>query len=103
MRGIMIRYKVKPDQADSNEELVRAVYDELGRAQPAGFRYATFRLDGGPTFVHLAWTDTANGGSPLAEIRAFQRFQEGIADRCEEAPVVAELQEVGSFRFFEVT
>lgn len=29
MRRAMIRYKVKPDQAATNADLVRAVYDEL--------------------------------------------------------------------------
>ena len=31
---IMVRYKVKPDQAAKNEELVRAVYDALQRTNP---------------------------------------------------------------------
>ena len=40
---------------------------------------------------------------PLADVAAFQRFQEDIRDRCDEPPVVAELEEVGSFRFFGAT
>jgi hypothetical protein len=39
----MVRYKVKPDGAAENEELVRAFYDELRRTEPAGLRYATFQ------------------------------------------------------------
>jgi hypothetical protein len=31
---------------------------------------------------------------------AFQRFREGIRERCQEAPVVTELHELGSFRLF---
>jgi hypothetical protein len=37
----MVRYRVKPGRAAENEELVRAVYEELHRTQPPGFRYAT--------------------------------------------------------------
>lgn len=93
----MVRYRVKPDQVAANEELVRAVYAELAEKQPEGFHYATFKLDDGVSFVHLA---TQLGEStPLAEIAAFARFQEGIAARCDEPPVVHELDEVGSFRF----
>jgi L-rhamnose mutarotase len=103
VRGIIVRYKVKAGQIAENERLVRAVYEELDHVQPAGFRYATFRLDDGQTFIHLAWTETDDGHSPLADIAAFQRFQEGVADRCEEKPVVAQMQEVGSFRFFDIT
>ena len=54
MRQVMVRYKVKPERAAENEELVRAVYDELHRTEPAGLRYATFQLDDGVSFVHLA-------------------------------------------------
>ena len=45
MRRVMVRYRVRPDQAAANEELVRAVYDELERTTPAGLRYATFQLE----------------------------------------------------------
>jgi hypothetical protein len=95
MKQVMVRYRVKPDQAETNEELVRAVYDELHRTQPAGLRYATFRMPDGVTFVHLAeHPDTRN---PLAELAAFAKFQEGIRSRCDEPPVATELHEIGSF------
>ncbi len=100
MRRVMVRYRVKPDRVAENEELVRAVYDELDRTRPAGLRYATFQLDDGVSFVHLASTETEDGHNPLSEVAAFQRFQEKVRDRCEEAPVVAELREIGSFRLF---
>jgi hypothetical protein len=97
MRRVMVRYRVKPGQAERNEQLVRAVYEELHRADPAGFSYATFRLDDGLTFVHLAQSESRE--SPLPALEAFREFQQGIADRCDEPPVVTELSEVGSFRF----
>jgi hypothetical protein len=100
MQRVMIRYKVRPEQAARNEELVRAVYDELARTEPAGLRYATLKLEDGVTFVHIASTETDGGRSPLTELAAFKAFQAGIADRCEEPPVRVELSEVGSFRLF---
>jgi Antibiotic biosynthesis monooxygenase len=93
----MVRYRVKPGLAERNEELVRAVYEELHRADPGGFSYATFRLEDGLTFVHLAQSEDAD--SPLPALEAFREFQRDIADRCDEPPVVTELSEVGSFRF----
>jgi quinol monooxygenase YgiN len=92
---MMVRYRVKPDQAARNEELVRAVYDELHRTEPAGLRYATFRMQDGVTFVHLAEHEDAE--SPLTELAAFAKFQEGIHSRCDEPPVATELHEIGSF------
>ena len=97
MRQVMIRYKVKPDRVAENEELVRAVYDELHRTEPAAFRYATFRLADGVSFVHIASSETEDGSNPLSQVQAFARFQEDIRDRCDEAPVVSELREIGSF------
>ena len=96
MRQVMVRYSVKPDRVAENEELVRAVYDELGRVAPAGIRYATFRLEDGVSFVHFAKTE--EGRSPLSEIGAFGRFQENIRDRCDDPPAVFELHEIGSYR-----
>jgi hypothetical protein len=93
----MVRYRVKPEHAERNAELVRAVYEELNRDQPDGIRYATFRLDDGVSFVHFA-IETGDGPSPLPRVEAFQRFQEGIRERCDEPPVVSELSEIGSFR-----
>ena len=97
MPEVMVRYRVRPDRVAENEELVRAVYDELAASKPAGLHYATFRLADGVTFVHVAQHDEDN---PLQTVAAFQRFQEGIRDRCDEPPVVTELQEIGSYRVF---
>jgi hypothetical protein len=97
MRRVLVRYRVKPGEAERNVELVRAVYEELHRADPAGFRYATFRLDDGVTFVHLA--ESEGREAPLPGLAAFREFQRDIADRCDEPPVVSEVTEVGSFRF----
>jgi hypothetical protein len=97
MPHVMVRYRVHPDRAAENEELVRAVYEELADSKPDGLHYATLKLADGVTFVHLARHDQPN---PLSTVAAFQRFQAGIHDRCEEPPVVTELTEVGSYRLF---
>jgi hypothetical protein len=99
MRQVMVRYRVKPGEVAENERLVRDVYAELADRQPEGLRYATFKLDDGVSFVHLALQEAAE--NPLFAVEAFQRFQENIRERCEEPPVVVQLEEVGSFRFQE--
>jgi hypothetical protein len=97
MRTVMVRYKVKPDRALENEELVRAVYDELHRTGPSGLQYATFVLDDGVSFVHFA-VEAEEGNSALPDVAAFREFQKNIRERCDEPPVVAELRTIGSFR-----
>jgi hypothetical protein len=98
MPHVMVRYRVHPDRVAENEQLVRDVYDELAASDPDGLQYATFKLPDGVTFVHVAQHGDPN---PLASIAAFGRFQAGIADRCEEPPVVSQVDVVGSYRFFE--
>jgi hypothetical protein len=97
MPQVMVRYRVKPDRVEENEELVRAVYAELASAQPEGLRYATFKLPDGVTFVHLAEHDEDN---PLPKLESFQRFQAGLGERCDEPPAPARLDEIGSYRMF---
>jgi len=92
----MVRYKVKPDRVEENEQLVRAVYDELAATRPAGLRYATFRLEDGVSFVHVASVEGEH--NPLAEVEAFARFQADVRDRCDEPPVATQLHEVGAYR-----
>ena len=99
MKQFIVRYKVKPGQAQRNAELIRAVYAELEQAAPEGFHYGTFRLDDGVTFLHIvAREDDRN--DPLTELDAFRRFSAGIRERCDEEPVLTAASEVGSFRLF---
>jgi hypothetical protein len=98
MPHVMVRYRVRPDRVAENEELVRAVYDELASAQPEGLRYATFKLSDGVTFIHIAEHGQEN---PLREVRAFRQFQQAIDERCDEPPVATEMSEVGAYRAFE--
>jgi hypothetical protein len=97
MRRVIVRYRVKPDRADENERLVRAVYEELHETKPEGLRYATLRLDDGVSFVHLS--ESESDTSPLTEVPAFKAFQKEIADRTDEQPVVTEAEVVGSYGF----
>jgi len=53
----VIRYRTKPEHADENERLIRGVFAELAEDRPDGLHYATFRLDDGVSFVHVAVTD----------------------------------------------
>ncbi len=93
----MVRYRVKPGEADRNAALVRDVYDALAETQPAGFRYATYRLEDGRTFVHFAWNEGDDGARPLTQLPAFKAFQGALRERCDEPPVVSELAEIGAY------
>jgi hypothetical protein len=93
----VIRYQTRPEAAEENQQLVEQVYAQLGREDPGGLRYATFRLADGVTFVHVAVVE--GDVNPLLQTAAFAEFQRGIADRCVEPPVAAGATLVGSYRF----
>ena len=97
MRKVVVRYKTKPAHADENQKLVENVFAELASSQPGGLRYATFRLDDGVTFVHVASIETDDGSNPLAETAAFKEFQRELKDRCDEPPHAQDATIVGSY------
>ena len=96
MKRVMVRYRVKPDQVEENEQYIRAVFAELERQSPGGIRYASFKQDDGASFVHFASIE--GDGNPLQELDAFKAFTADIRDRCDEPPVAVELSEIGSYR-----
>lgn len=100
MKRVLVQYKVKADKAAENQQFVEKVYEELKQNAPDGIRYATFKLEDGVSFVHIASIETSDGANPLGETAAFQQFQANIRDRCVEPPVAVDLDEVGSYRFF---
>ncbi len=92
----VIRYRTKPECAEQNEQLIRAVFAELAEESPDGLHYTALRLDDGVSFVHLAIVD--GDVNPLHASPAFAAFQAGIADRCAEGPVPADATTLGAFR-----
>ena len=56
-RNVIVRYRTHPEAADENARLVEAVYAALAEADPGDFRYTTYRLADGVTFVHVAHQD----------------------------------------------
>lgn len=90
MSVAMIRYRVRPGHAEENAALVRAVYAELEVVRPAGLRYATFLLEDGESFVHLAFTEP-DAEAPLTSLASFGAFRAGLEERCAEPPVATSL------------
>ena len=101
MKRVLVRYKVKPDRAADNEGYIRAVLQQLQDEAPAGLRYASFKLDDGLSFVHIASIETDDGSNPLGSLAAFKAFVSEIEDRCDEPPVAVDLNEIGSYRLFD--
>ena len=94
-KNVIVRYRTHPEAADENARLVEAVFAELAEVDPGNFHYATYRLEDGVTFVHVARLEGPE--NPLATLPAFAEFQRDIAGRCVEPPAPSEAAVVGSY------
>ena len=99
MKKVMVRYKVKPEYVAENERDIKRVFEQLAAHRPSGFRYASFKLADGVSFVHIV-SHERNGHNPLSELPAFKTFTASVEKRCIERPVVTTLTEVGSYQVF---
>ena len=96
MGRVLVRYRLKPEHVERNEELVCAMFEELRRAAPSGLRYTIFKLEDGVSFMHIS--ESEGEESPLGGLASVQEFRRELAVRCEEQPALSELTEVGSYR-----
>jgi hypothetical protein len=95
MKRNLVRYKVKPEQADENARLIKDVFTELHARKPDGVRYMSLRLADG-AFIHFSISD--GDASPIQKLEAFQRFQSGIKERTLDAPTFSDVTIVGNYR-----
>ena len=100
MKTTIVRYKVKPDQAEENKAYIRRVFEELDANKPDGLRYVSFNLADGVSFVHIAVVESESGENPLPKTAAFKAFIADIKDRCDEPPAASSADIVGSYRLF---
>ncbi|MES1177172.1 MAG: hypothetical protein ABUL62_22815 [Myxococcales bacterium] len=94
MKTIMVRYRTKPEHAEANAALVRAVFEALRQSTPHRLCDASYRLSDGVSFVYVA---THAEPDPLSELGAFQAFQAQITERIEAPTEVSELFAVGAY------
>jgi hypothetical protein len=83
-RVTLVRYTTKPERADENENLSRAVFAQLRSGSSEGVAYALFR--DGNEFVHVFLNLKEDESAPVTALPAFKTFEEGIPDRCDVPP-----------------
>jgi hypothetical protein len=99
MKRTLIRYKTKPEMAETNAALIAEVFAELKASKPDGVRYLSLRLDD-DSFVHLVETED-NAPVTLPSLTAFKVFQDGIRQRCVEPPQASGAIIVGNYRMLD--
>jgi hypothetical protein len=96
MKRTVISYKVRPETAAVNEELIRGVFDELAHVAPENMNYTALLLEDGVSFVHLV--EVEEGENPVPPLASFKRYAEAVRERCQEPPAVNQAREVGAYR-----
>ena len=99
MPHTMVTYTVKPGREEDNAALVRRVFEELGQAQPVGFRYAVFYLPDSRQFIHLYTDEGSKSG--VQELASFQAFVTGAEDRHEQPATFTQPELIGAYRTFD--
>ena len=100
MSQTIVTYTVKPGCENENAELVRAVFEELAKTRPAGFRYAVFQGTESGEFLHL-YTDEGAAAGTLQQLPAFAAFASNAADRHQKPAVFTSFQLVGAYRTYD--
>jgi hypothetical protein len=93
--AVLVRYTTRPDAADGNEQLVKAVFAQLAEQLPNGLRYVAIRLNDGVSFVHVAVLEGEH--NPLAGLPAFGEFLSALNERCTDGPALANGTVVGTY------
>jgi hypothetical protein len=85
MKVTRVQYTVQPSFTEQNKQNIEAVMSELRALNLADFKYASYVLEDGKTFMHLVH-DNANDGSPLGNLESFKQFQSQLKDHFEISP-----------------
>jgi hypothetical protein len=88
-RVTMVRYTAKPDRANENEQLSRAVFEELRAKTPTGVAYALCRA--GDEFVHVFINFDADESEPVTGLPSFKAFEHDAISRWLAPPVATRL------------
>ncbi|MCW5692756.1 MAG: hypothetical protein KIT48_10345 [Pseudolabrys sp.] len=88
-RVTMVRYTTKPERADENEALSRAVFSELHEKKPAGIAYGLFKEPDGVSFVHVFINLADDNSDAVTELPTFKAFEKTIRERCATPPTPA--------------
>lgn len=96
MEPTVIRYTVKPEQAQRNADLIEGVFRELRTAPGAdAVRYLVLRLADG-TFIHVVADEGHD--DVITGLPAFRAFREGGDERRSSEPVRTAATVVGNHR-----
>jgi hypothetical protein len=89
----LVRYRVKPEKIEENQQLIEGVFRELHAKSPVDVRYLVIKLSDG-SFFHLF----EDGSRTIPTLDAFAAFRDGGEQRRLDEPQQLEATVVGNYR-----
>lgn len=97
MNAVKVQYTVKESYVETNKQNISDVMAALKELNNPDIKYIAFLLDDGKTFVHFAMRANEEAANILANLEAFQQFQQQLkASQPEIPPQVENLNLVAS-------
>jgi hypothetical protein len=103
MNVLMVRSTIKRENVADAQAATERVFEAIGRAQPAGVRYAAAWLGDGVTMVALLEvedSDDPRHDNPLLGLPAYAELRESLNQWYAEPSAVEQMTLVGSYRLF---
>jgi hypothetical protein len=97
MSHTVVTYTARPDRAQENAALIKAVFAELADKQPGGFSYTVFHLPETGRFIHIHTTARSDAVA-LQSFESFRAFVDGAADRHAEPARFSDAELIGDYR-----
>lgn len=91
---VLITYRLRAESVQAGLDALRTVYEELASIEPDWLSYATYQLADEVSFMSIVDVEDP---SKLGELPEFQRYRASLDARCEQAPVVTDLTEIGTY------
>jgi hypothetical protein len=86
MKVIRVQYTVQPDYAEQNKQNIEAVMQEVRQLANPDFKYATYVLEDGKTFMHLAYRATSDVEHLPTSLESFKQYQTQLQNHLEVPP-----------------
>jgi quinol monooxygenase YgiN len=83
-RVTVVKYAIKPDRADENEKLSRAVFAQLRANNPPHIAYTLLR--DGNEFLHVFINAKEDDASAVIELPLFKEFSRNVEERYQAPP-----------------
>lgn len=80
MERAVLRYRVNEADLAKHLDLLGSVYEELDRASPSDFSWATYRIDDSLDFIEIVTAPQLPG--PLPDLVSFRRYRAQLEQRC---------------------